>query len=309
MRRKLKIGAVCGAVTMILATGFFSRSGEAGTDRKRKQSWSLLQARIQRQYARFRGSAGIVVRDMSTGWEISINKSSELPAASLVKIPIMAGCFKAVEEGRISLQDRLMLEPEDKTSGSGVLKAKPSGSLYTVNQLIELMIAESDNTATNILIDKLGVDYLNAFFRRQGLKATSLRRKMMDFSKRKQGVENYTSAGDIALLLDRMYRRACPGAEKCMETLLKQKLRDRIPKKLPKDTPVAHKTGLERNVCHDAGIVFAPEGDFMICVLTKSKAGPYVMKDFIAKVARLVYDAYESPHHAAAKEAKHVRSR
>lgn len=278
-----------------LACCGFSRevSGRGG----RKDAWDHLRLRLERQYSGFKGTAGIVVEDLSTGWEIDINKGSMFPAASLVKIPIMAGCYMAVEVGLLSLDEEVRLCAQDKTPGSGVLKAMPCGSAYTVGKLIELMITESDNTAANILIDKIGADNLNVFFKRQGLTATSLCRKMMDFSQRRRGVENYTSAADIALLLERMYRGQFINAkvsQKCIDTLLLQKMRDRIPKKLPKDTPIAHKTGLERYVCHDAGVVFAPEGDFLVCVLTKShsKGGYRAMKDFIAKVAAAVYENY-----------------
>jgi beta-lactamase class A len=316
-----KTVCVAGVLALFLSTAAFTWN-ETGKDDGRKPAalsqadWQRLRGRVQREYGRFKGTASIVIKDLSTGWEITINKSQMMPAASIVKTPIMAGCFKAIEDGKLSLQEEIRLESGDKTPGSGKLKAMPSGSVFTVEQLIELMIAESDNTATNILIDRLSADYLNAFFRRQGLNATCLRRKMMDFSRRSQGVENYTSAGDISLLLEKIYRGTCVNqkvSQKCMDMLLRQKLRDRIPKKLPKDTPVAHKTGLERNVCHDAGVVFAPEGDFLICVLTKSKAGPGVMKDFIAKVALSVYNNYspepvrEVP--AAAKRTRTERHR
>ena len=74
--------------------------------------------------------------------------------------------------------------------------------------------------------------------------------------------------------------------------LLRQKVNDRIPKKLPEDCPVAHKTGLERNVCHDAGIVFTQQGDFLICVLTKSRGGARPVKNFISDLALVIYRSY-----------------
>jgi beta-lactamase class A len=302
MKRIVRLAA-CAALAVYI-TAF---PGSAHCDSPKGQSldqhkaeWAALRARIERQYAGFKGNAGIVIKDLASGWEIDINKRQIFPAASLVKIPIMAGCFKAIEEGRISLESEIRLDPQDKTPGSGVLKAMPSGSVYTVDKLIQLMIDESDNTAANLLISRLTPEYLNAFFKQQGLSGTCLQRKMMDFSKRGQGVENYTSAEDIAVLLERMYRGGCVNptvSEKCIAVLLKQKMKDRIPKKLPKETPVAHKTGLERNVCHDAGVVYAPEGDFLICVLTKSrsKGGYRAMKDFIAKTALAVYTVYQPP--------------
>jgi beta-lactamase class A len=262
----------------------------------RQAIWQALQKRIERDYDSFKGSAGIVVKDLNTGWETQLNKDSRFAAASLIKIPIMGACFKAAQEGRISLDCTLQLEAGSKAPGSGVLKCKPSGSAYTVRQLIELMITESDNTAANMLIDLVSMEYLNDFFREQGLKGTSLTRKMMDFSGRKKGVENYTSAADIASMLERMYRGSFLNAsvsEQCMQMLLHQKMKDRIPRKLPRETPVAHKTGLERRVCHDAGIVFTPQGDFLVCVLTKSTVGPAKVKDFISRLALEIYNSYK----------------
>ena len=146
-----------------------------------------------------------------------------------------------------------------------------------------------------MLIDLVTMEYLNGFFREQGLKGTSMTRKMMDFSGRKKGVENYTTAGDIAVMLEKMYRGSFLNAsvsDQCMQMLLHQKMKDRIPRKLPRETPVAHKTGLERCVCHDAGVVFTPQGDFLVCVLTKSTSGAPKVKEFISRLALEIYNSY-----------------
>lgn len=289
------------AAALMLTVGISCSAGDDAKARsleQRKAAWSVLRKKVERFNAQFNGTAGIMIKDFASGETIAINPSKVFPAASLVKIPIMAGCFQAIAEKRLSLESEITLGSRDITPGSGVLKTKPAGSVYTVEQLIELMIAESDNTATNILISKLTPEYLNAFFERQGLTSTRLERKMMDFSRRRKGVENFTSASDVAMLLERMYLGRCVNADasrRCIAILLRQKMKDRIPKRLPRDTPVAHKTGLERNVCHDAGIVFTPAGDFLVCVLTRStsKGGYRAMKDFIAKTAREVYNTYQ----------------
>lgn len=290
---------------ILAAAGYFScRAGLAWRQKsktaaellaKKKAAWLDLKKLLAREAADFKGEAAMVVKDLKLGWEISLNKDKLFPAASLVKIPIMAACFYAQAEGKLSLRDKLALKASAKTPGSGILKNMPAGSSLSVERLIELMITESDNTASNMLIDLLGRDYLNAFFKREGLKNTNLARKMMDFRYRRKGVENYTTAYDISLLLERIYRGEFlnrPVSDKCLAMLLRQRLKDRIPRKLPRDTPVAHKTGLERNVCHDAGIVFTPGGHFLICVLTKSKNGFRQVKDFIADISLYTYNNY-----------------
>ncbi len=261
----------------------------------RRLVWTELAGSLAAQAKSFRGQAGIIIEDLNTGWQFSLNKDKLFPSASIVKIPIMAACFQAASEGRLDLKQEMVLRVANKTPGSGILKNVSSGTTIPVDKLIEIMITQSDNTAANMLIERLGFSYLNGYFKKAGLKHTNLARKMMDFQDRKNGVENYTSASDISYLLQKMYRLRFINrqvSEKCLAMLLRQKVNDRIPKKLPGDCPVAHKTGLEKNICHDAGIVFTRQGDFLICVLTKSFSGTRQVKEFISNLALAIYQTY-----------------
>jgi beta-lactamase class A len=119
---------------------------------------------------------------------------------------------------------------------------------------------------------------------------------MMDFKYRKNGVENYTSAKDMALVMEKIYRKELINADvskRSLELLKNQKINDRIPVKLPDGVTVAHKTGLERYVCHDVGIVFTEKGDYLIVVLTKTKKGFRQAKMFIADMALETYNYYK----------------
>lgn len=259
---------------------------------KRKETFAALNKVLEDDLIRFKGEAGIVIIALNTNLDISFNKNRLFPSASLVKVPIMLACFKAAREGKINLKDNLTLSSSYKVSGSGILKTMPSGSAVSIEKLIEHMITDSDNTATNMLIGLLGFDYLNKSFKGFGLKNTNLSRKMMDFISRKHGVENYTTAEDMAYILEMLYRKRFLSkdiSERCLTLLKQQKLNDRIPARLPSDTVVAHKTGLERKVCHDAGIVFAG-GDFLVCVLTKNAENSKTAKEFIAGVAQDSYN-------------------
>jgi beta-lactamase class A len=116
---------------------------------------------------------------------------------------------------------------------------------------------------------------------------------MMDFSRRKEGVENITTADDMAEVLRRLYQHRFVDASYSklgLEWLMAQHLNDRIPAKLPKTVTVAHKTGLERSVCHDVGIVYTRKGDLLVCVLTKHKGVSAPAKRFIATLSRHAYD-------------------
>ncbi|MBM3243616.1 MAG: serine hydrolase [Candidatus Omnitrophica bacterium] len=264
---------------------------------KRKAAWGEFKGQIISEINKFKGDAGIVIKDLESGWEFAYQKDKLFPAASLSKIPIMAAAFLAAEEGKISLDKQVGLKNSDKLTGSGILKNMPSGTEFNVERLIGLMIYDSDNTATNMLTNLLGMDYLNKSFKEFSLKNTDLLRKIADYKSRSKGLENYTTSEDMASLLERIYSKKLISkklSERCIGVLKLTRHNDRIPKYLPEDLMVAHKTGLERNVCHDVGIVFTPRGDFIICVLTQHKnVSLGVAKEFIARLSLLTYNFYE----------------
>ncbi|MDD3296740.1 MAG: class A beta-lactamase-related serine hydrolase [Candidatus Omnitrophica bacterium] len=221
------------------------------------------------------------------------NDDEKFPAASLIKIPILAASLEAVKEGKISLSDEVIINKKDITGGSGELKKKKLPLKLTFNELLEYMISVSDNTATNKVISLLGDDYLNLKFKNMGLTKTCLSRRMMDFRSRRKGRENYTAAKDIALILERIYYGKLIDSKSsllALDMLKKQKVNDRLPKYLPKGVVVAHKTGLEKGVVHDAGIVFGAESDYIICVLVKNTPNYSRAKKFIAQTSLLAYN-------------------
>ena len=237
----------------------------------------------------------LYIKDLSTEYEIKINSDKEIPSASLVKIPIMAAVYELAEKGDLSLNEKLTYKKKYRCGGSGIIKRCRYGTKFTIRELVELMITLSDNVATHMLIDRIGIKNLNKIFKELGLKNTNIDRFVMDLQARNKGVENYTTAEDIGLLLEKIYRGKLVSKEASIEMLLimlKQRISDRIPKKLPTQVAVAHKTGLMKDVCHDAGIVYTNNGDFIICVLTHN-IKPQVAKEIIADVAYMTYCTYD----------------
>lgn len=268
-----------------------------GLMEKRKESWGTFKAQLMGEINKFKGDPAVIIKDLESGWEFVYQKDKLYPSASLAKIPIMAAAFVAAEKGRINLDSEISLKSSDKLTGSGVLKSLPAGTLFSFERLIGLMVYDSDNTATNIVTKALGIDYLNNTFKEFGLKHTELLRRVADYKLRNQGVENYTTAEDMAFLLEKIYRRSLFNkqvSDKCIGFLKLNRMNDRIPRYLPSDITIAHKTGLERNVCHDVGIVLTSKGDFLICVLTNYKNTDLkTAKQFIARIALLTYNFYE----------------
>jgi len=264
---------------------------------QRQMRWEANSDNILKRISNLKGQAGIVVEDLETGWTFIHNEDQPFPAASLVKIPILVTCFKAVEEGRLDLSEKHVLRREDRVGGSGILRRMRNGRSFTYSQLIDYMVTESDNIACNILIDRLGFDYINQVFEELGLQKTRLNRKMIDFAARDQGIENYTTAAEMTGLLDRIYHHRCFNAEiseRCLAVLKRQKINDRLPRYLPKEITVAHKTGLEKEVCHDAGIVFTPSGDYIITVLVHTWIGPGSAKIFIGRLSSYFYEIFKT---------------
>lgn len=288
------------------SAGFFGRQyydrhenikHEKQLKKMREDKWSELKSNIEDQIKGFKGEAGIVVKDLQTGWEFSHNKRKLFPSASLAKIPIMAASFLAADQGRIKLDRNIALKGSDKLTGSGLLKEVPAGTTFSLERLIGFMVYDSDNTATHMVVNAVGMDYLNKTFKDFGLKSTNLSRKIADYKSRDSGIENFTTAEDMTLLLEKMYGRNLSNkavSDKCIATLKLTRSNDRIPKYLPVEATVAHKTGLEKGVCHAVGIVFTKKGDYIICVLT-NHANPCSApsKEFIAKVSLSVYKYFE----------------
>jgi len=266
----------------------------------RRAAWRSLDEAVARKCEEFRGEVCVVIKDMDRGWEIAFNKDLLLPSASLLKVPVMASFFYAERKGEIVLKRQLTLEDKDKVGGSGKLQYRPSGTKIAIADLIEMMITISDNTATNMLIELLGFAYLEERFNDFGLKNTNLARLMMDMKSRDKGIENYTTARDVALIFDKIYSGELITRQismRCLEILKRQKSRNRIPQRLPKGTVVAHKTGLENGICHDAGIAFTDNGDFLICVLVKhNNKTSHTAKRVIAQIAFLAYNYYQGDY-------------
>lgn len=254
--------------------------------------WTELERFLAGVRGRFRGTLSYYVEDLQTGQAIVWNETQPLPAASVIKLPIAVTLFEQELAGKVRLEDEVVLKATDKADGSGMLKRTASGTRLTVATLLELMLQRSDNTATNILTDLLGLEEINAGCRRQGLATTCMPRYIMDLAARDNRVENYTSAADMARLLKALYGRRIldEGASARLLDILKgQHVRDRLPRYLPRDVVIAHKTGLMKDACHDVGIIYGRNHDYVVAVLTSEFGSFTQAKQAIGQIGRAVY--------------------
>ena len=254
-----------------------------------------LIARITDVAAQLDGVMGLAVKDLTTGEEFLLNHKLVFPQGSSIKVAILLEVFKQAKEGKFSLQDRLWLEKKDKVGGSGILKELGDHTLsLTINDIAILMILVSDNTATNILIDLVGMENVNRTFSELGLTETRLQRKMMDYQAAAAEKENISTPMEMLKLLELIYRHQVLDPASCDAILdiLKRRKSGSIRQLLPSEIEVAHKPGGIEGVACDIGIVYLPHRPYIICAMTNYLMNGETGSKAIAEVSRLVYDYF-----------------
>jgi beta-lactamase class A len=260
------------------------------------EEWQAMVQGLEKAARAYNGRVGIYIKDLETGKTWNYGADAIFPSASLIKLPIMAAVFEKMKLGAITLDTQIKLTRRERVGGSGSLKWVREGTSLSVMEIIYKMITESDNTATKMLIDHVGMPYLAGAFKELGLEHTNITPEGMSLSSGRVPRENYTTAREMASLLERIYAGELVSKESSefmLDVLKHTKSRSRLRKGLPLGWEIGHKTGLLRKSCHDVGIVFSPRGDYVIAVLTSQAPNYTTAKNFISKVAKLTYKYYK----------------
>ena len=251
--------------------------------------------RVKADIASFKGKVSLFAKNLDTGETYGLNADDRVRTASTIKIAVMVEAFARVAEGKAKWTDELVLTKEKKVSGSGVLQELSDGLHLTLRDGVNLMMLVSDNTATNLLIDRIGTGVVNDLMAGLGYEQTRLGRRMYDFAARDRGFENRCAAGEMTEMLVRLERRELVSAEasEAMLAIMKRQASvSKIPRLLPPDTPVANKTGEITGISHDVGLIYAPSGPIAISVLTEGARDRVAAEDAIGRIARAIYDAW-----------------
>ncbi len=219
---------------------------------------TLLSSMLPR-LAALPGEVSVFGRDLATGESWAYQADIPLVAASVIKIPILIEAFRQKRDGLLSMREEFTLRPEHKLPSCGALTYLHDGLRVTLRDLCVLMIIVSDNTATNLLIDRLGIDQVNCTLRALGMEKTVLRRKLFDAAASARGIENTITAREMGMLLEKMTEGTCvsPADDAEMLSILgDQRLNGKMPFFLH-DLKIAHKTGEDEGITHDVGIVYA----------------------------------------------------
>jgi beta-lactamase class A len=242
----------------------------------------------------FSGRSGVVCGLLTELDPVVHRADDSFEAASLVKLPILVELARRQERGLCKLADGLTFEERHRVGGSGVLKDRPAGQSYRLDQLAEWMIAESDNVATDMLLEYLGLSSIEGEMVRLGLKQTTVQRKVFAFEEIDQGRDNLISAADAATLLRGIATHQLPGSAWMLEVLHKTRRRDLLAAQLPADLKVAHKTGELTGFLHDAAIVYA-DPPYLLVIL--SAADKPASEKFIQGLSGDIYRALSASRH------------
>lgn len=262
---------------------------------------SALGGQIERAAAASSGTVGVYARKLSGSSPVTYNADEIFPAASVIKLAIFVSLFQYAEAHPGVFARTIRLHLADFVAGSEILDGYNPGNSITIDRLARAMIEESDNTASNVLIEFLGFKRITHTIHRAGLHHTQLKRHFMDVNAIAHHSENLTTARDMASLLYQIERGAHEAVttvaspkscRRMVDILLHQEDHDKIARGLPKGVPLANKTGEIDGVRNDIGIV-DPFGDspYVIAVLTKDLNDFSLGNIAIRRIAKAVHSA------------------
>jgi beta-lactamase class A len=220
-----------------------------------------FERRVEEIAVRVDGVMGYAIVDLTSGDRFVHLDRETFPTASTIKLAIVHELFKQVEEGSLRLDETMVLDRSKAVGGTGVLADLGTPTL-SIRDYATLMVRLSDNTATNVLIDRLGMEKIAKRMQGLGLTATKLRRHMMDTAAARRGDENVSTPDELARLLQTIGKM--PDAV----AMLKKSKESRLRRGLPEGVETADKPGELEGVRVDAGIVFAKNRPYVLCVMT-----------------------------------------
>jgi beta-lactamase class A len=264
----------------------------------RELLWQKLRADVGAVQHDFDGVMGLVIRDLTDGRELAINSDETFPAASCIKVPLLVELYAQSQNQKgARLSDLYTVRKEDFVPDSAIVEnLTPGVSTVTNRDLAAFVVAVSDNAASNILIDRVGMQNVNKMLDGAGLSQTRLRRKMMDLKAAQEGRENVSTPREMAALLEMIYRGKLLNKDSSNDLirLLSTSKDSQIPRLLPEDTKVANKPGSLSGVRNDVGIVLLQNRPYVIAVMTSYARDEKAAEDAISKISLLAFRYFDA---------------
>jgi beta-lactamase class A len=277
---------------------------------------TALQARLLKMAAAHRGKVGFVARNLRTHQQVSLNGEDLVPTASTIKLLVFVEAFHQIKEGKKSLNDEITLREEDQVPGSGVFQFFRTPLKFTFEDAISMMMIESDNTATNLVIDHIGRDNINARAGLLGLKNTYLYKKVYRPAEgqmppeQKQFGLGKTTAVEMAKLMEGIVICELEETELCkrmVQIMKNQSYRNMIPHYIEADldategeSKIADKIGQLDASRSDVAAIWTENGPIVISAYTyQNKDRRWTAENdseqLIARMAKAVYEAWSKP--------------
>lgn len=253
--------------------------------------WNNLAARLTTAIEALDGVAGLTVHDLRSGATLQHNAGGVFPTASVIKLAVLYELYRQADSGRIKLSE-VTRPPLPRVGGGGALELLSGDVSLTWRDLAVLMMAFSDNAATNVLIERLGLTSIDARLRELGLGSTRLRRRMLDLEAARRGDENVSSAGDLQQLVLRLRDGTGLRPESARDLLSVAGVAKASPLRegLPEGVTVIDKPGDLEGVRAVAALVELPERPYVVTVLTGWLRHDGDGDAFIREVSRAVFE-------------------
>jgi beta-lactamase class A len=270
-------------------------------------------AAIEREFADFQGTGGVAAKHLGTGEEIRFNADEPTATASTIKVPILIELFRQVESGTVCLSDRLAVTEVTKTVGSGILRELSLGVELSVRDFAMLMIVVSDNTATNVLIDLVGLERINQTMVDLGFPSTQLRERL-DFAKIGQDARNLavSTPVDLAGIMEALATGTIlsdTSRAEILDILQHQHYLNLVPRYLPHDPyaedwgeptnglTIANKTGGWTGMRADMALVEWPGTQYVVVIVVEGDSDTRFWAEnrgdrLIGRISKLIFDYF-----------------
>ncbi len=302
----------CLACILLSAVSLLAQAAPTGehlTAEKQRALFDKLKAAINQVDRELDGVLGVAVLDLTNGDQFLLRGDEVFPQASSIKITLLAELYHQQQQaeqgtaGKAKLADLYTVRQADLVPDSFIMGGLTAGLTRVTNRdLATMVVAVSDNSATNVLMDRVGIDNVNRLMDSLGLKNTRLRRKMMDLEAAKQGRENVSTPREMMTLLQSIQQGRVLNPELTQDFLkvLSTYKESALLRGLPDDVRAASKPGALEGVRTDSGIIYAQNRPFVLCVMTTYLTDPKAGEAAITKITAAAYRYFDRVGRASA---------